>query len=65
MTLRIYIIAADTPEALRLGLAPGHRFPPRVEALQEIVGLRDLADPARMRAVAVQFRDHFKDHAHG
>jgi hypothetical protein len=65
MTLRIYIIAADTPDPLRLGLGQGHRFPPRVEALQEVVGLRDLADPVRMRAVAVEFRDHFREEANG
>ncbi|MFY9350082.1 MAG: hypothetical protein WBL20_14400 [Sphingobium sp.] len=60
--IRVYIIAAESPQRLSFALdrKPGGRTRP-VEALQEVVDIRDLADPARMRALAIEFHNHFKE----
>jgi len=64
--IRVYIIAADSPEPLHFALAPmcSRRARP-VEALREVVEIRDLADPARMRALATEFHQHFKEKSRG
>ena len=61
--IRVYIIAADTPEPLRFALdrGPSGRTPASVQALREVVEIKDLADPQRMRSLAVQFHNHFKE----
>jgi hypothetical protein len=64
--IRVYIIAADSPE--RLSFALERRRGGRthsVQALQEVVEIPDLADPARMRALATQFHQHFKEKSRG
>lgn len=64
--IRVYIIAADTPERLNFALdrsRGGHVK--SVTALQEVVEIRDLADPQRMRALATEFHHHFKEPRHG
>lgn len=60
--IRVYIIAADSPERLSFALdrARGGRTK-SVNVLQEVVEIRDLADPARMRALATEFHQHFKE----
>jgi len=64
--IRVYIIAADTAERLNFAFhrRPGERSRP-VETLQEVVEIPDLADPARMRALATEFHKHFKEKARG
>lgn len=62
--IRIYIIAADTIEraSFTVNRKPGE--PARAQhALLEVVELRDLANPERMRALATEFHQHFKGHA--
>jgi len=65
--IRVYIIAADSPEPLHFALErrPGGRGPSPVMALREVVEIRDLADPARMRALATEFHQHFKETRRG
>lgn len=60
--IRVYIIAADSPERLSFALdrSNGGRTK-SVMAIQEVVEIRDLADPARMRALATEFHQHFKE----
>lgn len=67
MTCRVYIIAADTPDRLRFALerTARSRLPASVMALQEVVEIRDLADPARMRALATEFHQHFMEKRRG
>jgi hypothetical protein len=64
--IRVYIIAADTPERLSFAFhrRPGGRARP-IEALQEIVEIPDLANPTRMRALATEFHHHFKEKGRG
>lgn len=62
--IRVYIIAADTPERLSFALERRRgRRTRSVDALQEVVEIADLADPPRMRALATQFHRHFKGNA--
>jgi hypothetical protein len=64
--IRVYIIAADSPERLSFALNRNGRERVRsVEALQEVIEIRDLADPARMRALATEFHQHFKEKSRG
>jgi hypothetical protein len=64
--IRVYIIAADTAEPLSFAYnrAPGGRGR-SIPALREIVTIPELADPARMRAVATEFHQHFKEKGRG
>jgi len=64
--IRVYIIAADSHERLSFALNRNGRERVRsVEALQEVIEIRDLADPARMRALATEFHQHFKEKSRG
>lgn len=60
--IRVYIIAADSPERLSFALDRVRGGRTRsVDVLQEVVEISDLADPARMRALATEFHQHFKE----
>lgn len=62
--IRVYIIAADTPDRLSFTLSrKANGRTQSVTALQEVVEVRDLANPERMRALAVEFHSHFKENA--
>lgn len=63
--IRVYIIAADTADPLELALMPGRGRPRAVEILREVVTIPDLADPQRMRAIAIDFHNHYKEKGHG
>ena len=62
--IRVYIIAADSNEPLKVSVSrrPGETSR-SIHALHETVELRDLANPERMRALATDFHRHFKGDA--
>lgn len=62
--IRVYIIAAESTEPLRVTVSrrPGDRSR-TLHALHETVELRDLANADRMRALATEFHRHFKGQA--
>ncbi len=60
--IRVYIIAADTPERISFAFnsrRAGKTARP-IQSVQEVVEIRDLADPVRMRAIATEIHQHFK-----
>ncbi|SCW55944.1 hypothetical protein SAMN02927924_01347 [Sphingobium faniae] len=62
--IRVYIIAADTPQPIRFAMTTARDQTRPVEALQEVLDIPDLADPQRMRELAVHFHKHFQGQPH-
>lgn len=62
--IRVYIVAADTRERATIAVSRKSGERTRAQhALLEVVELRDLASPDRMRALATEFHQHFKGDA--